>query len=555
MNSTSAFAPSTTRINLVAARFAVCLASLATSTTVLAAQETFNYTGAAQSFTVPTGITSIQIVAQGGDGKSVFSNDAKGAEVTATLAVTPGEEFDVYVGGAGTAGAGGWNGGGAIPLGSISAGGGGGATDFRPTGGGLAERLLVAGGAGGSRLISVPGGSGGTPTGGDGTGQTNASCTYGGGGGATVALPGAGGTLSAGCGSNWVTGSAGVFGTGGDGATQYAGSGGGGYYGGGGGAGEPGGGNGAGGGGGSSYATASASGVSYALKAGGDQAHGLLSITYADSYTIGGAVSGLAGSTSVTLQNNGGDDLTVNDNIGFTFATPLVANSAYAVTVSTQPTGQVCTVASGSGTATANVTNISISCSADADGDGTPDGGDAFPSDPVENTDTDTDGIGDNGDAGGTGVGIQLTAVPASCAFAGPVVASATSFTGSAPGNAFGTQLNFVLTGCGSPVTVTALFGETLPAGSVAYKVSSSGNWQAIPGAVVAGDRVTYTISDNGPLDDDTVSGQITDPITVVVPGAGSGSAAPVPTLPVGFLLALCGLVGLLAYATHTRLR
>ncbi|MHB8874748.1 MAG: beta strand repeat-containing protein [Myxococcaceae bacterium] len=78
-------------------------------------------------------------------------------------------------------------------------------------------------------------------------------------------------------------------------------------------------------------------------------------------YTIGGTVTGLTG--TVVLNNNGGDALTLTADGTFTFATGLVTASAYAVTVATQPSGQVCTVASGSGTvATANVTNVTVTC-------------------------------------------------------------------------------------------------------------------------------------------------------------------------------------------------
>ena len=79
--------------------------------------------------------------------------------------------------------------------------------------------------------------------------------------------------------------------------------------------------------------------------------------------TIGGTVSGLAASTSVVLQNNGGSNLTVSADGNFTFATAINSGAAYAVTVLTQPSGQTCTVASGSGTASANVTNVAVTCS------------------------------------------------------------------------------------------------------------------------------------------------------------------------------------------------
>jgi hypothetical protein len=81
--------------------------------------------------------------------------------------------------------------------------------------------------------------------------------------------------------------------------------------------------------------------------------------------TIGGSVSGLVANTSVVLQDNGGDSLTINANGNFTFKTPVTGpTDAYAVTVLTQPVGptQICTVANGSGTASANVTNVAVTC-------------------------------------------------------------------------------------------------------------------------------------------------------------------------------------------------
>ncbi len=81
----------------------------------------------------------------------------------------------------------------------------------------------------------------------------------------------------------------------------------------------------------------------------------------AQTYTVGGSVSGLSG--TVVLQNNGGNNLSVTANGAFTFSTALANASAYAVTVLTQPTGQTCTVGNGSGTLNgANVTNVTVTC-------------------------------------------------------------------------------------------------------------------------------------------------------------------------------------------------
>ncbi len=83
-----------------------------------------------------------------------------------------------------------------------------------------------------------------------------------------------------------------------------------------------------------------------------------------NQYLVGGSVTGLAG-TGLVLQNNAGDDLTVNSNGSFAFATPIASGAAYAVTVLTQPTNpsQTCTVTSGTGTVGgADVTTVSVNC-------------------------------------------------------------------------------------------------------------------------------------------------------------------------------------------------
>ncbi len=81
------------------------------------------------------------------------------------------------------------------------------------------------------------------------------------------------------------------------------------------------------------------------------------------TYTIGGNLTGLASGASVVLQNDGGDNLTVNANGSFTFATVLVNEAAYDVTVLTQPAGQTCGITQAAGTVQgANVTSVTVSC-------------------------------------------------------------------------------------------------------------------------------------------------------------------------------------------------
>ena len=184
---------------------------------------------------------------------------------------------------------------------------------------------------------------------------------------------------------------------------------------------------------------------------------------------------------------------------------------------------------------------------ADSDGDGVDDGSDDFPNDPIEDTDSDGDGIGDKGDAGDSkGIRILNADTLASCDFDGEVVRTQHG-AATAPGIPVNDQFEFRLTTCGSEVEVQAVFGDPLPANAVAYKVNPEGEWTLIPQAVVSGNTITYTIVDNGELDDDPTDGVILDPITAVTPAAASGSpATPVPTLPLAALGILGGLAGLL---------
>ncbi|MEA2746067.1 MAG: hypothetical protein QOI41_210 [Myxococcales bacterium] len=82
-------------------------------------------------------------------------------------------------------------------------------------------------------------------------------------------------------------------------------------------------------------------------------------------FTVGGSVTGLAGS-GLVLQNNAGDDITVGATGTFAFPTALTDGTDYAVTVKTQPTNlaQTCTVAAGASgkVASANVTGVSVVC-------------------------------------------------------------------------------------------------------------------------------------------------------------------------------------------------
>lgn len=84
----------------------------------------------------------------------------------------------------------------------------------------------------------------------------------------------------------------------------------------------------------------------------------------AQTYTVGGAVTGLAGA-GLVLQNNAGDDLAVGATGTFKFATALAAGAAFNVTVKIQPATptQTCVVTNAAGTVgNANVTNVAVAC-------------------------------------------------------------------------------------------------------------------------------------------------------------------------------------------------
>jgi uncharacterized repeat protein (TIGR03803 family) len=83
----------------------------------------------------------------------------------------------------------------------------------------------------------------------------------------------------------------------------------------------------------------------------------------ANSYTVGGSISGLT-SSGLVLLDNGGDALSVSANAAqFTMNTGVAFGGAYAVTVQAEPAGLVCSVANASGLmGAADVANVSVDC-------------------------------------------------------------------------------------------------------------------------------------------------------------------------------------------------
>ncbi|MCC6601531.1 MAG: hypothetical protein IT223_12805 [Crocinitomicaceae bacterium] len=234
--------------------------------------QSFSFTGAMQTFTVPNGVSSLEIEVWGAQGGN---SGGLGGYAKGNLSVTFGQMLNVYVGGEGAIPTGGFNGGGT----GVNSGGGG-ASDVR-TGANLSDRVIVGGGGGGSTNWGSVGGSGGGDNGGTATNSNGYTCSsptvYGiGGGGGTQTEGGTAGSYFSGSwGGN--VGQAGTLGIGGGTDNWNNGGGGGGYYGGGSG-GTPGcSGWGAGGGGGSSYTGGVTNGTtSTGVRAG----NGLVTITW-----------------------------------------------------------------------------------------------------------------------------------------------------------------------------------------------------------------------------------------------------------------------------------
>src|SRR5690348_905891 len=88
------------------------------------------------------------------------------------------------------------------------------------------------------------------------------------------------------------------------------------------------------------------------------------------SVDIGGTLSGLPSGSSVTLQNNGTDDLTLTADGSFTFSDAIGDGETYSVTVLTQPVGATCVVTNGTGTvaesSTSSITSVTVTCTATA---------------------------------------------------------------------------------------------------------------------------------------------------------------------------------------------
>ncbi|MFN8395060.1 MAG: T9SS type A sorting domain-containing protein, partial [Bacteroidia bacterium] len=296
--------------------------------------QTFNYTGAVQSFTVPSGVTSLHIDARGAQGGGSFNGaGGLGARMVGDFAVTPGQVLSVVVGELGHLQLGGnaqnssGGGGGTFvysagPTLLVAAGGGGGKCNYTSSGplhSGAAGQITTGGGASSDGNAGGTGGQGGLaglwsgiPCAGGGAGWLSAGGgPYGGFSYSTWA----GGTGFCGGGGGGC-GGVGGFGGGGGGGNHYGGGGGGGGYSGGGGGTDP-----THGGGGGSFS----SGTNQSNTPGYQTGNGQVLITWtgvgcnaATRIPVTVVVDSVAPvancqSVTLTLDNSGNATLTTND--------------------------------------------------------------------------------------------------------------------------------------------------------------------------------------------------------------------------------------------------
>ena len=80
------------------------------------------------------------------------------------------------------------------------------------------------------------------------------------------------------------------------------------------------------------------------------------------TYTIGGTIGGLTAG-GLVLADGGQTVSPASGATSFTFPTAVVSGTSYSVTITTQPTGEICTVSGGTGTvASSNVTSVEVTC-------------------------------------------------------------------------------------------------------------------------------------------------------------------------------------------------
>ena len=247
----------------------------------------------------------------------------------------------------------------------------------------------------------------------------------------------------------------------------------------------------------------------------------------ADGFTV--QVSNYNADYAWTVSTTAGSATISNSGVT---VTGLTSGQSATVTVNTSRTGY------NSGSA-----QVSGSAIADSDGDGVNDDSDAFPFADTEET------------SGAVRLATTPPNANSSCSLDSLSIDTVATESAGVAVNGSGVGVSFSLSGCDTgsleTLTISIDLGTAPAEGSVTIKIDSEGNWSPIDGATIEGSVVTYTITDNGPLDEDPDPGTLSDPVTVAVPY--SEPALPVPTLPALLLGLLSLLMGLFGYRRLVR--
>jgi uncharacterized repeat protein (TIGR03803 family) len=250
----------------------------------------------------------------------------------------------------------------------------------------------------------------------------------------------------------------------------------------------------------------------------------------ANTYTVGGTISGLT-TSGLVLLDNGGDATTVSANATqFTLNTGVAYASPYAITVRTPPTGLVCTVSNGTGTlGAADVTSVSIACVSNFDLLYSFAGGSSDGADPYHSLLQASDGnfYGSTLDGGTSNGGTIFEITPsgaetlvysfASMPWAGLIQGS--------DGNFYGTTASGGTSGRGTVFKITPSGTET-----VLYSFPA-GSSEPYTGLIEGGDGNFYgTTGANGTSDDGTafkITPSGTETVLHVFPKTGSDGQIP----------------------------
>ena len=224
----------------------------------------------------------------------------------------------------------------------------------------------------------------------------------------------------------------------------------------------------------------------------------------ANSYTVGGTISGLTASGLVLL-DNGGDAITVSANATqFTMNTGVAFGAAYAITVQTPPAGLVCPVSNGTGTmGAADVTSVSLACVSNFSLLHSFAGGSSDAADPyhtlIQGSDGDFYGTTNAGGSSNDGAIFKISPSGTESVFYSFVSVPYSGLVQGSDGNIYGTTASGGTSGRGTVFKITPSGTETVlysfPAGSsdpyTGLIQGSDGNFYGTTGAGGATDDGT----------------------------------------------------------------